>query len=169
MHLDSFLNELKNFIEISDTFSDGWKHENNGDFSYIYKTETRVVPLGDVKPHSDCAKLTRWEYHVLYSASYQVPLLYFNAWHLNGQLLSLDEVLEAVHLCHKSSVLQNKWSALTQQEHPYLRRPFYFLHPCKSNDLPDFNTGSFLLTWLSSVGPVVGLHLPQFYALEHKT
>lgn len=159
MQLKDFLNEVEDLVRVSDRLNDGWKLESCGDHKYATKTETRVIAK-----LKDCVCFVRWEYHVIYSPSYQSPVLYFNAWHPNGQLLSLDEVISTVVACFRDEISRNKWSALTQQEHPFLRVPFYYLHPCKTKDLPNFGGSGFLVTWLSTVGPVVGLKVSEFYS-----
>lgn len=111
------------------------------------------------------------EYHVVYSESYQVPVLYFNAFHSNGKLLSLEEIWNSVPGPFQERVRLDGWSTITQQEHPILGRPFFQLHPCHTADLMKqtqaMNTHSksnYIITWLSSVGPVVGLNLPLVFA-----
>ncbi|OQR75835.1 autophagy-related protein 10-like [Tropilaelaps mercedesae] len=66
--------------------------------------------------------------------------------------------------------LKDMWSTVTRHEHPVLRRPFFLLHPCNTHDLmkpllraQGKRRMNYLITWLSSVGPVVGLRLPLGY------
>ncbi|XP_036450706.1 ubiquitin-like-conjugating enzyme ATG10 isoform X3 [Colossoma macropomum] len=56
-----------------------------------------------------------YEYHVLYSCSYQVPILYFRASTLDGRLLSLEEVWNNIHPNYRKRLLQGPWDTLTQQ------------------------------------------------------
>lgn len=108
---------------------------------------------------------TIWEYHILYNISYSVPVLYFNVRDSAGKLLPLEKVWETLKVPEK--VLLEKWSFVTQQEHPVFRRPFYYLHPCKSFELFRISENSKvnpLVTWLSSVAPIVHLHVPLDYA-----
>ena len=69
------------------------------------------------------------EYHVLHSVSYQVPVLYFNAAFSNGRSLVLEDIwgLLSPDLVSRKA---DRWKLVTQQEHPYLGRPFYHIHPC---------------------------------------
>ncbi|XP_071799639.1 ubiquitin-like-conjugating enzyme ATG10 [Asterias amurensis] len=119
--------------------------------------------------------LCRFDYHIVFSSSYSVPTLYFSACHEDGKLLSLDEVWRSVPSHHQERLQNERWSFITQQEHPILGRPFFQLHPCHTADLMKnllkTNDGTFsashqnyLVTWLSSVGPVVGLSLPLEFA-----
>ncbi|XP_060764788.1 ubiquitin-like-conjugating enzyme ATG10 isoform X3 [Neoarius graeffei] len=78
--------------------------------------------------------LMHYEYHVLYSFSHQVPILYFRATTLDGQPLSLHEVWSNIHPNYKERLLQRPWDTLTQQEHPFLGQPFFMLHPCHTED-----------------------------------
>ena len=114
-----------------------------------------------------------YEHHICYSDSYNVPVMYFQAATLDGRVLSLEELWARVGECH-SHALQEKWSLLTQAEHPYLLRPFYQLHPChtqtfmRSLQCKDgveggASSGNYLLLWMSAIADVVGLHLSLEY------
>ncbi|KAL4822774.1 hypothetical protein H8958_011903, partial [Nasalis larvatus] len=132
-------------------------------------------------PSDDCevietaaaSKVIKYEYHVLYSCSYQVPVLYFRASFLDGRPLTLKDIWEGVHECYKTRLLQGPWDTITQQEHPILGQPFFVLHPCKTNEFmaPVLKNSrkinqnvNYITSWLSIVGPVVGLNLPLSYA-----
>ena len=62
--------------------------------------------------------------------------------------------------------------ALTQAEHPVLRRPWFQLHPCNTAPLLDsFRReggwgGNYLLTWASLFGPAALLRVPPAAAAE---
>lgn len=125
----------------------------------------------------DC--LVHVEYHIVRSVSYQVPVLYFNATFSNGQALALEDVWQ---LLASELVCQDvdKWGLLTQQEHPYLGRPFYHIHPCHtaavmgkamqcvegSEGGEGRTAGNYLITWLSTFAPVIGLELSLQYAMK---
>ncbi|XP_038069017.1 ubiquitin-like-conjugating enzyme ATG10 [Patiria miniata] len=116
----------------------------------------------------------RFDYHIVYNLSYSVPTLYFSACHQDGKILSLDEVWQSVPSHYQRRLQSERWTFITQQEHPILGRPFYCLHPCHTADLmtavlkatsqTSTSHSNYLVTWLSSVGPVVGLALPLEYA-----
>ncbi|KAI2660299.1 Ubiquitin-like-conjugating enzyme ATG10 [Labeo rohita] len=57
----------------------------------------------------------RYEYHVLYSCSYQIPVLYFRASTLDGRPLSLEEVWSNVHSNYRQRLRHGPWDTLTQQ------------------------------------------------------
>lgn len=117
-----------------------------------------------------------WEYHILYSSSYGVPVLYFNAWAASGALLTLDELWGILEFN-----VEDKWAALTQVEHPYLRQPFFQLHPCKTQHLIGMITNRVqdsqnftctensstnvnkLISWLSCIACYVHLNFPIDY------
>ncbi|MGH0175510.1 UNVERIFIED_CONTAM: hypothetical protein FKN15_070549, partial [Acipenser sinensis] len=64
-------------------------------------------------------EVTRYEYHVVYSSSYQSPVLYFRACKLDGRPLSLEEIWESVHDNYKDRLLQGPWDTITQQHRLY--------------------------------------------------
>ncbi|XP_062870368.1 ubiquitin-like-conjugating enzyme ATG10 [Trichomycterus rosablanca] len=116
--------------------------------------------------------IMHYEYHVLYSCSYQVPVLYFRASTLDGQLLSLEEIWNNIHPNYKQRLLLEPYATLTQQEHPFLGQPFFMLHPCRTKEfmrpilemaLAENRKINYIVTWLSIVGPVVGLDVPCTY------
>ncbi|MEE6458710.1 hypothetical protein FKM82_000397 [Ascaphus truei] len=55
------------------------------------------------------------------------------------------------------------------EEHPILGQPFFILHPCRTNEFMTSvqgttgRKGNYITSWLSTVGPVVGLTLPLSY------
>ncbi|XP_053557439.1 ubiquitin-like-conjugating enzyme ATG10 [Bombina bombina] len=113
-------------------------------------------------------EVVHYEYHVLYSSSYQAPVLYCRASFLDGRPLTLDEIWQRVHECFRPCLLHGPWETITQQEHPILGQPFFVLHPCRTNDFMNSiqgtnRTGNYITSWLSTVGPVVGLILPLSY------
>ncbi|KAB0366197.1 hypothetical protein FD754_010353 [Muntiacus muntjak] len=74
-------------------------------------------PLDDfeVTETTAAAEVIKYEYHVLYSCSYQVPVLYFRASFLDGRPLALKDIWEGVHECYKTRLLQGPWDTITQQ------------------------------------------------------
>ncbi|XP_062226064.1 ubiquitin-like-conjugating enzyme ATG10 isoform X2 [Phragmites australis] len=112
-----------------------------------------------------------YDFHVVYSFSYKVPVLYFQGHHAGGQLLTLDEVKERLP-SHSLKVLsESKWAFITQEEHPHLSRPWFTLHPCGTRDwmkllLEETEVADkeqslqYLPAWLSVVGQAAGLKIP---------
>ncbi|KAL4609497.1 ubiquitin-like-conjugating enzyme ATG10 isoform X1 [Arapaima gigas] len=83
---------------------------------------------------AECSTVIRYEYHVLYSSSFQTPVLYFRASTLDGRPLSLDDMWANVHPNYRQRLLQGPWDTITQQEHPCLGQPFFVLHPCRTQE-----------------------------------
>nr|XP_023960266.1 ubiquitin-like-conjugating enzyme ATG10 [Chrysemys picta bellii] len=138
-------------------------------------TKRKLEALDDSEVAGICAtsEVIRYEYHVLYSSSYEVPVLYFRACFLDGRPLTLDEIWEGVHECYRARLLEGPWDTITQQEHPLLGQPFFVLHPCRTNEFMapvlansqrENRNMNYITSWLSIVGPVVGLNLPLSYA-----
>ncbi|XP_072372294.1 ubiquitin-like-conjugating enzyme ATG10 isoform X1 [Scyliorhinus torazame] len=119
------------------------------------------------------SELIRYEYHVVYSSSYLAPVLYFRACYSDGKPLGLKEIWEKVHDCYKERLFQGPWDTITQQEHHLLGQPFFVLHPCRTSELmtpimdgatQEQRNVNYITSWLSMMGPVVGLDVPLSYA-----
>ncbi|XP_007941665.1 ubiquitin-like-conjugating enzyme ATG10 [Orycteropus afer afer] len=199
----TFQHYCAEFIKHSQQIGDGWewKSSKDGSDGYMCKTyfqikngtagshlgtsadaqtclsteEALELPPDDfeVTETEATSKVIKYEYHVLYSCSYQVPVLYFRASFLDGRPLTLKDIWEGVHECYKSRLLQGPWDTISQQEHPILGQPFFVLHPCKTSEfmLPVVKNSekinrniNYITSWLSVIGPVVGLNLPLSYA-----
>ncbi|KAI7901844.1 autophagocytosis associated protein [Cokeromyces recurvatus] len=92
------------------------------------------------------------EHHIVYSTSYQVPVLYFKANYNNGTPLSHAEIYKYII----SEVYQH--IALSQNEHPILLEPFWYIHPCDTRTLMktfEFKSLDYIKVWLSVYGPMV--------------
>ncbi|XP_043920182.1 ubiquitin-like-conjugating enzyme ATG10 isoform X2 [Protopterus annectens] len=160
-----------NSLCIIKTCSDG---DNQNDDT-LYKNEDGFEDLQDDCQATGLPRLetVRYEYHVVYSSSYQVPVLYFRACYTDGKPLTLEEIWGSVNECYRDHLLQEAWETITQQEHPLLGQPFFVLHPCRtakfmSAIFPKAQQSkcpvNYITTWLSMVGPVVGLNLHLSYA-----
>nr|AWV66634.1 ubiquitin-like--conjugating enzyme ATG10 [Brachionus rotundiformis] len=110
-------------------------------------------------------------YHIIYSESYAVPVLYLNISKSNGSIFKYDEIYSFYNL-NQVSNYQESGLILTQQEHPLLFKPFYFMHPCKTSQwmnetkLSTCQSINFTLKWLSFVFSALRIPLDIKYALD---
>ncbi|KAI3806201.1 hypothetical protein L1987_22098 [Smallanthus sonchifolius] len=133
--------------------------------------------LNDYEEPFDIATLTTgddgywYDFHVVYSSSYSVPVLYFRARSSDGQPLNKDEIEKNLPTGSAKVLTDSKWTFITQEEHPYLNRPWYMLHPCGTsewmklilageNPAIENRNEQYLISWFSVVGQVFGLKLP---------
>ncbi|XP_055618390.1 ubiquitin-like-conjugating enzyme ATG10 [Toxorhynchites rutilus septentrionalis] len=182
---EQFIAAARQFVRFSDEIQDDWELIETTAGGVYLRKQTIVSTLADVTsaenvidldelivndpsgvvPHPDNKKLYRIEYHVLYSVSFQVPMLHFNAHKSDGSLLRLEEVWDAfgnIAGDDRAQLLQS----LTQMEHPILFKPFFALHPCRTADILA-NVGEAsndIVLFLSSYGPFVNLNLDLRYA-----
>ncbi|XP_070775604.1 ubiquitin-like-conjugating enzyme ATG10 isoform X2 [Enoplosus armatus] len=121
------------------------------------------------------SQVLQYEYHVLYSCSYSTPVLYFRAFTLEGRSLSLEEVWSSVHPSFRLRLQKSPLSTITLQEHPLLGQPFFMLHPCRTEEFmrpvvqaaqDQHRPVNYVLSWLSVVGPLVGLDVPLKYSTQ---
>ncbi|XP_061570542.1 ubiquitin-like-conjugating enzyme ATG10 [Cololabis saira] len=114
------------------------------------------------------SRVLRLEFHVLFSCSYSTPVLYWRASDLEGRSLTLEEMWSSTHPDFRR-LQDGPLNTISQQEHPFLGQPFFFLHPCRTEEvmrrvlqvsLDQDRPVNYVVSWLSVVGPVVGLRVP---------
>ncbi|ERN19585.1 hypothetical protein AMTR_s00062p00108710 [Amborella trichopoda] len=114
-----------------------------------------------------------YNFHIIYSTSYKVPVLFFRGYHQGGQPLKCDEVEKDLPLYTSKLLEESKWTFITQEEHPYLNCPWFTLHPCGTSEWmrlllqqrlyssrPEDLCSHYLVAWFSVVGQVIGLWAP---------
>ncbi|XP_073347368.1 ubiquitin-like-conjugating enzyme ATG10 [Pagrus major] len=122
------------------------------------------------------SQVLQYEYHILYSCSYSTPVLYFRASTLQGRSLSLEEVWSSVHPNFRLRLQNSPLNTISLQEHPLLGQPFFMLHPCRTEEFmrpvllaaqEQHRPVNYVLSWLSVVGPLVGLDVTLKYSQLH--
>lgn len=188
---DEFLRCAKEIERLSAAIDDGWYlvvEKKEPGYSYLEKktlekvtgqciAELERLHCGEVEEEDTGCAPTELDgalkcvYNVVYSLSYGVPVLYFNVWRRDGSLLPLSEVRSRVPEMYREQLEEQWWSTVTQQEHPIRGIPFFQLHPCKTEQMMQQVTassqgkfGNYLVTWLSTVGPLAGLQLSTDYS-----
>ena len=173
---EEFVECCFSFVKASQILRDGWQLREHEQGRYITKKFVKSLQLSENNPNFNIENgQVLIECHVIYSTSYANPVLYFSACKLNGKLLKLDECWNMVdasyHLC-----TQNKWTFLTQAEHPLLLLPYFQIHPCHTQDFmkcldTSKKAHNYIFAWLSIVLPVLNLHLPidEYYDYFLKT
>lgn len=144
----TFNANLNEIFKKSKELNDNWQliSTDKSELIYLEKKEQAFSST-----HND---IHSFVYNVVYSESFEVPVFYLNAYKSNGSQLEFAEI-------YKHFKLESDLLILTQQEHPILFKPFYFLHPCKTaewmastiqNASGSTTAGSnYTLKWLSFV------------------
>lgn len=189
---ENYLDCLNHFLTVSASVNDGWQMIDKSDSeleklpencylmkkvvescatSYSEKDEPLSFEENIEQDTSSLQSSSKqgfetlvWEYHILYSTSYSVPVLYFNVRNTAGKLLPLGDVWNILNVSKEE--LKDKWSFVSQQEHPILLRPYFYLHPCKSFELFKVCENSSVnpfVTWLSSIAHIVHLNVALEY------
>ncbi|KAL2653482.1 hypothetical protein R1flu_021610 [Riccia fluitans] len=78
---------------------------------------------------------SRCTYHVMYNESYRVPSVFFRGYYPDGRPINWFEVGLSLSAEFAQRIDENKWTFLTQEEHPYLHLPWYMLHPCGTSGI----------------------------------
>ena len=142
---------------------------------YLEKCEQKLAEVEDSR------EILSFTYHIVFSESFAVPVLYLNVSRSNGCSLSHDELYSYFKLKKFSEKQDSVYDLmLTQQEHPILFKPFYFVHPCKTADWMSLiasnlrtedeavrkDLDNYTLTWLSSVFSAFKINLDTKYGLK---
>lgn len=138
----------------------------------------QAIDESEHRPSASESVRHSFELHIVFSSTYQVPVFYFNGYSSDGKLLGIDEIMSRLRPAHhqwEAQRSQELWPMISQEEHPVLGLPFYFLHPCATATLlgqlrrRNRTSGSgYLVSWLSIYGPLIGLKL-DFRALHLST
>ncbi|USW57989.1 Putative ubiquitin-like-conjugating enzyme Atg3/Atg10 [Septoria linicola] len=98
-------------------------------------------------------------YDIIYSHTYQVPVLYIHRRAASYQLLT--------ELYAPASQVVGIMGGLTLVDHPEIGRPVYFIHPCRTQEAvrdvlgPKHLDGlEWLMVWFGVIGTAVGLSVP---------
>ncbi len=158
--------------------------DDDGDEQNIDLIETTVTHHDNDVNDSSRLPMTPicFKYHIVYSESFQVPVLYFSAWNMDtSQYLTREQIMTIIIDKHRDDCILpkelNPYTMITQGEHPILSTIFYYVHPCETSKLMDLVWCSdddldrehnqqtipldqYVRSWLSFVGRLVLINVP---------
>ncbi|KAK4440949.1 Ubiquitin-like-conjugating enzyme ATG10 [Sesamum alatum] len=172
-------NKEEGYLSVENVILPELNEEGRRDEDLIEKEECSCAE-GDefidaaVLIQNDGAGAHHYDFHVVYSASYRVPVLYFRAYCSDGQPLLLDDIEKDLPLNSVEQLTRSRWLFITQEEHPQLNRPWYTLHPCGTSEwmklllrddasaaqVEGIPMDKYLISWFSVVGQVFRLRIP---------
>ncbi|KAI1319847.1 hypothetical protein EDD11_002841 [Mortierella claussenii] len=84
--------------------------------------------------HSVSQDFLSVSYHIVFSPSYQVPVLYFNACRPDGRTIPLEEIYDSLVPEEWRGSIRNAGlnGGISQQDHPVLNVPYFYMHPCET-------------------------------------
>ena len=103
------------------------------------------IPSKPVDDISRNVSHSQWNFSVVYSDTWQVPLLYFTVQWIhtkNGSPCTRSEVLKLLNFYRtgrqenglSADDVDDGWDFISQEEHPITGIPSFFLHPCQTED-----------------------------------
>merc|ERR1712071_75268 len=104
-----------------------------------------------------------------------VPMLFVKAWQRDGSFLPVDYLWKdfTSQLLRGDVGTLNQLRTLTQQEHPFLGEPWYFLHPCQTahlmSDIGLRDTTppeEYMASWMSTLLPLFSCDVANEYAVS---
>jgi len=112
------------------------------DDQYIIQIPPVEGNNNDKKEDQQRQLATEWTFSIIYSYTYQVPVLYFMVQDDKGGLIGRRQLLEILRKEHERSFFfsinndfpneNDTWDFVSQEEHPMTGLTSYFLHPCHS-------------------------------------
>ncbi|XP_072950309.1 ubiquitin-like-conjugating enzyme ATG10 isoform X2 [Typha angustifolia] len=166
---------VEGYLVLEKVYRPSRREEQNSDNS-CFPSEKLVDDATLVQSNNEDI-MHAYDFHIVYSFSYRVPVLYFRGYTSDGDPLNLDDIEKDLPPYSFKILSESKWTFMTQEEHPYLSRPWYMLHPCGTSDWMkllvggdeprDLKTLHYLTAWLSVVGQAVGMQIP--IELYHKS
>ncbi|KAI9292737.1 hypothetical protein K502DRAFT_68543 [Neoconidiobolus thromboides FSU 785] len=164
---------IQEFYNKSQTLGEDWEYikdltskESDRKIDYLIKRNV----IMETK-ESENEPWLRFDYHILYSTSYQVPIFYFKAYSQASQPLTLSELY--LHLTPHDHLEKIKLASfqggLSQQDHPILNIPYFYIHPCHTKDLLSIldekkvTLTTYIASWLSLIAPPLGLTISSNY------
>ncbi|XP_051142309.1 ubiquitin-like-conjugating enzyme ATG10 isoform X3 [Andrographis paniculata] len=162
------------FYVAASAFSQRWTKFNSclPQWTWVPSCNRPWVSNDKHKVHNDGPGEHRFDFHVVYSASFRVPVLFFRAYCSDGQPLLLDDIEKDISISAAEQLTKSKWTFITQEEHPHLNRPWYMLHPCATSEWMKLLSAAwipaenFLSSWFSVVGQVFRLKIPYQMLLD---
>ncbi|GIX71188.1 ubiquitin-like-conjugating enzyme ATG10 [Caerostris darwini] len=166
LEFEKFKIYAEEFASISSQLGDEWviKRSKIGENVNIYLEKRIVKSYNEESENKNTSNISSDEieflspsyiifvYHIIYSQSYSVPVLWFTAHYEDGKLLSLEELWKSIPNCFKTNEPNTKWNMLTQQEHPILGIPYFTVHPCYTADLLSACCSSnYVISWLKTI------------------
>jgi hypothetical protein len=141
-----FKENLKNISKLSEIISDNWHLKllqqqqlinNNNNNNDDDDDDNKIYYLEKLEHIYLESNLYTFIYQIFYSFSYQVPVFYLNAYESNGKLLKIERIFDLLKLDLLKIVDENDddyyLDMFTITEHPYLHKPYYYIHPCKTS------------------------------------
>lgn len=110
---------------------------------------------------------SEWNFSIVYSETWRVPVLYFRVQQRDGTPCTRDYILEVLAGDSHHNRVPDSWDFVSHEEHPVSRCPSFFLHPCRTQDRLETlqaNTSDEalrLLSWMSMILPSVGYSIPS--------
>ena len=125
---------------------------------------------------NDRTQLVFKEFHVIYNVAHEVPTVFFKVMTEGGSSLPI-EYLWKEFICKQNldPSYMDRLRTLTQQEHPFLGDPWYYLHPCNTSNLmgqipatlddENHKDKRYLVGWMSTVLPLLGCPVSHLYVV----
>ncbi|KAF7152773.1 hypothetical protein RHSIM_Rhsim01G0247600 [Rhododendron simsii] len=170
--------EAEGYLSLENVFLREFSEENDDEVSDVGKEQPSCSGQDDaidgaILVQSRGDEIHLYDFHIVYSLSYRVPVLYFRGYCSDGQPLALDYIEKDLPSNSAKLLMESKWTFITQEEHPFLNRPWCTLHPCGTSEWMKLLLSTdasraqhrvefenYLVSWFSVIGQVVGLRIP---------
>lgn len=176
-----FHEEIDLFLRHSNHINDSWTCKEqilpNGCLKYLEKRhvwKTCRLKLDTSTPKSTELESSfdiRMDYWIIFSISYQKPILYFMAYDQEHSPLTFKQIMTIIPDHFRQMVDHlDVTTIISLGQHPISHRACWYIHPCDTQGLLDlvFRNShpniSWIACWFSLIGSIIGGHLDNSYA-----
>ncbi|XP_059450007.1 ubiquitin-like-conjugating enzyme ATG10 isoform X4 [Corylus avellana] len=112
--------DVEGYLSLENIILSCYAQEEHDEISCPQKEETSCSEkeeLIDIATlvQSNCSKVPYYDLHIIYSASYRVPVLFFRAYYSDGEPLGFNAIEKDLPAHSAKALLDSKWTFITQE------------------------------------------------------
>ena len=131
-----------------------------------YVDRSLVEDLDSVDTTTGPTDELQWSFSIVYSETWQDPVIYFTVQRRDGSLCDRDFVVSILRTKSRQNQVEDSWEFVSYDEHPITGTPALFLHPCRTKERLQVlarcpqTAPERLWSWMSMVFPSLGFSVP---------
>jgi hypothetical protein len=108
-----------------------------------------------------------WDLSIVYSHTYDAPVLFFTVHHLDGSPCSRKDIVRYLQGRQHQNQVEDAWDFVSMDQHHMTGLPSFFLHPCMTRQRMESllsnsprSSELVLLSWMSMALVALGFEIP---------